>query len=98
MIILLAFVLFLWLLQSWVTGHWLARVLVFLGGIPVFWLLTCSLLDNYVMRHTNELLTIIFGTMIGLHLAWQFASLPAYVQRWRARPVKHLAKSPGEYA
>ena len=63
------------LLYHWLTGHWFARVLVFLPLIVI-----CSVLTTLPLKSMGDIVQ--FGTIpLGIAIAWIIASLPIYYHR-----------------
>jgi hypothetical protein len=76
--ILLGLVLAAGLLYFWLLGHWFARVLVFLGLIPVLGLLVVGLIGGGLHDGPVE---IFVGAIGGGVAGWFVSGLPIYY--WR---------------
>ena len=67
------------LLYYWLLGHWFARILMFVVLSVVFFFVVVA-----AARTSNPSIGASAG-LLGIPLAWPFASWPIWHQHWRAK-------------
>lgn len=92
MVALVALVLALVVLASWLSGHWFARVVVLLALVAFVWAIA---LDFKGTPHGVESSLLTF--ILGLPTAWVLASVPTYYWRHRNRQVAKALREAGSF-
>jgi hypothetical protein len=77
MLVLACILLTLGLLYAWLSGHWFARVIVFIVLAPLVGLLV----GNQTAGPHADMTGGLVGFGIGICLAWFLASIPIYYRR-----------------
>ncbi len=92
MVWLVALVLALVLLASWLSGHWFARVVMLLALVGFVWAIA---LDFKGTPHGVEASLLTF--ILGLPAAWVASSVPTYYWRHRNRQVAMASQAAASF-
>ncbi len=78
--ILLGLVILVGVLWWWLSGHWMGRVVAFLGFAAVLGFGGAAILASSAAP-PSQLFAAIIGATIGMTAAWFLAGIPTYLQR-----------------